>query len=192
MVITFCAEDVKLYDLTFSESSDGGIGVNKTGDIPIYVGMKVHEIPQESNMLMSMQESCNYLLDQLMLVDMEQAVPAETAEAPVDDLIIQTEIGILNFPGKWEDYLITELVDGYALEFYCSLLEHDPVLVFTVLLRSEDGDIISHITDEDGVQHTISIWIAHPEFDHSWSAAEVDMVYAMQEDMNYLLSDFEP
>ena len=133
----------------------------------------------------------NILLEQMHLSEVDQVVVEEPDAVSPDELQIETEIGTLVFPGKWEDYLSTELIDDYALEFHCCIPEHDPVLVFTVLLRSEDGDIISSITDADGVQHTLSVWIANPVFDESWSQAEVDTVYAMQEDMNYLLTALE-
>lgn len=192
MVITFFAEDAKLYDLTFSESAGECIGMMQTEDGPVYVGMRLHELPEGSDLLMSMQESVNVLLEQMHLSEVDQVVVEEPDAGSPDALKIETDIGTLVFPGKWEDYLSTELVDGYALEFYCCLPEHDPVLVFTVLLGSEDGDIISSITDADGVQHTLSIWIADPEFDASWNRAEVDTVYAMQEDMNDLLKALQP
>lgn len=191
MVITFFAEDSKLYDLTFSESAGECIGMTQTEDGPVYVGMRLYELTEESDMLMSMQESVNILLEQMHLSKVDQVDMEETDAVSPDELQIETDIGTLVFPGKWEDYLSTELVDDYALEFHCCIPEHDPVLVFTVLLRSEDGDIISSITDEDGVEHMFSIWIAHPEFDQTWSEAEVDTVYAMQEDMNYLLTALE-
>lgn len=192
MIITFFADDVKLYDLTFSESAGECIGMTQTEDGPVYVGMRIYELTEESDMLMSMQESVNILLEQMHLSEVDQVVVEETDAVSPDELQIETDIGTLVFPGKWEDYLSTELVDDYALEFHCCLLEHDPVLVFTVLLRSEDGDIISSITDADGVQHTLSVWIANPVFDESWSQAEVDTVYAMQEDLNYLLEALKP
>lgn len=192
MILTFCAEDVKLYDLTFSESAGECIGMMQTADGPIYVGMRMYELPENSDLLLSMQESVNSLLNQLQLFNLEPPVQEEPTEDPVDELLIDTDIGTLVFPGKWEQYLYTELVDDYALEFYCCLPDHEPVLVFTVLLKSEDGDIISSITDEDGVCHTLSIWIANPEFDKTWTEAELDMVFAMQEDMNYLLNALMP
>jgi hypothetical protein len=152
----------------------------------------MYELPADSDLLLSMQESVNYLLNQLQLSKVEPPVQEEPTENPVDELLIDTDIGTLVFPGKWEQYLYTELVDDYALEFYCCLPDREPVLVFTVLLRSEDGDIISSITDEDGVCHRLSIWIANPEFDKTWTEAELDMVFAMQEDMNYLLNALMP
>lgn len=191
MVLTFCAENGKLYDLTFSESAGECIGMLQTADGPIYVGMRMYELSVDSDMLLSMQESVNYLLGQLKLSKVDSPVQDESVEDPDDELLIDTDIGTLVFPGKWEQYLYTELVDDYALEFYCCLSDREPVLLFTVLLRSEDGDIISSITAEDGIKHALSIWIAVPDFDQSWTEAEIDTVYAMQEDMNYLLSALE-
>lgn len=184
MVITFSAEDVKLYDLTFSETAGECIGMAQTGDGPVYVGIRLHDLPEGSDLLMSMQESVNMLLDQLQLSEGDH-----TAEK---ELQIETDIGTLAFPGKWEPYLSVEPVDDYGLAFYCCIPQREPVLVFTVLLRSEDGDIITTITDPEGVQHALSIWIAEPEFDEGWSQAEIDTVYAMQEDMHYLLDALKP
>lgn len=182
MILTFWAGDTKLYDLTFSETAEGCIGAARTEEGEIYVGMTVHPLSAESDLLLSMQESVNILLEQLQLSEPEIAATAEPTE-----LSIETEYGVLNYPAKWKHCLSTEQINEYMLEFRCCIPDRDPVLLFTVLLHSEDGDIISSITDENGVQTALSIWIAELELDENWTDAERDMIYAMQEDMNYLL-----
>ncbi len=187
MVLTFLAEETALYELTFSESAAGCIGVAQTEDGPIYVGMRLHPLPEQSNQLLSMQESVNQLLEQLQLS------PVTSAEEPANpDLLLETDYGILKFPRKWEEYLKIEQTDYDGLEFYCVLPGHEPVLLFMVLFHSEDGEILSAITDEDGTRTILSLYAPQLDLGDQWSAWELDLIYSMQEDMNYLLNALQP
>ena len=67
LVITFKAEDVELYELTFSGKAHNAIGEVRTEDGIIYVGMNIRALEDETDMLMAMQESVNVLLTQLAL-----------------------------------------------------------------------------------------------------------------------------
>lgn len=184
IVITILSEDVPLYDLTFSASTDRAIGMVSMEEGPIYVGMTIHPLEEETDLLLDMQESVNTLLSQLPL----EAVPEAPAESGAgEDLLILTPYGSLHFPVMWEECLETEQPGEDVLEFYCALPEHENILLFTLRFGTEDGNIAAAITAPDGTVTDVSLTVAPLEFDDTWTPQEQDLVFAMQEDMNYLL-----
>ena len=183
MVISFWAEDVKLYELTFSENAVDAVGMVKNEDGNIYVSMRISELENEDNMLLSMQETINELMMQLNLEDVPH-IPEETQ--PLEDILVDTPYGELHFPGKWEDYLMTQQEDD-LVDFYALFPDHDPALLFTVVFETANGHASGVITAENGSQTDLAIVIHDLELIGDWSDGEIDIVYAMQEDMNYLL-----
>ena len=184
MVISFWAEDVKLYELTFSENADGAVGMVRIEDGTIYVGMRLTELEIEDNMLLSMQETINELMAQLRLEDVPD-VPEDTQ--PQADILVDTPYGELRFPGKWKNYLMTHQEEG-LIDFYAALPDHEPVLLFTVVFETASGHASGVITAQNGTQTDLAIVIHDLELPGDWSDDEIDIVYAMQEDMNYLLN----
>lgn len=184
MVISFWAEDVMLYELTFSENADGAVGMVRIEDGTIYVGMRLTELEIEDNMLLSMQETINELMTQLKLEDVPD-VPEDTQ--PQADIPIDTPYGELRFPGKWKNYLMTQQEEG-LIDFYAALPDHEPVLLFTVVFETANGHASGVITAQNGTQTDLAIVIHDLELPGDWSDGEIDIVYAMQEDMNYLLN----
>lgn len=180
MVISFLAEDVPLYDLTFSASPGGAIGQVQTADGPVYVGMTLHSLDGQSNMLLAMQESVNVLLAQL------SPEPISAASEPETDLLVQTPYGALHFPAMWESELQTEAGDD-SIDFYCCQPGHEPLLLFTVKFGTMDGGPGGVLTASDGTRTALCIIPAELSFGDSRTPAEQDQAYAMQEDMNYLL-----
>lgn len=184
MRLSFLAEGTPLYELTFSKAPDGAIGMLQTDSGVQYLGVTLHPLEEESDLLLSMQESVNELLFQL------DPQPVAPADAP-PDILIQTPYGTLPFPGKWEGYLRTEQPEADTLDFYCDLLEHPPVLLFTAVFGTAEGGIRADITADDGTV-TPLIFLRHTlVFEGSWSQEALDLVYAMQEELNFLLDALE-
>lgn len=185
MVIRFFAEDVPLYDLTFSTVPGvDAVGTVTVDDETLYLGLRLHPLQEETDLLLDMQESVNALLNQLPLRSL--------ADTPVhdgagEDLQLLTPWGTLHFPRMWEDCLLTEQPAFDTIIFSCSLPDHDPVPLFTLTFDSNLGPVTAVITDADDTATPVSLTVAEPEFDESWSPDEQDLFYAMQEDVNYLL-----
>lgn len=185
MVIRFFAEDVPLYDMTFSTiPSDDAVGTVTADDELLFLGLRLHPLEAETDLLLDMQESVNALLSQLPLQALAEAPDPDGAG---EDLQILTPWGTLHFPRMWEDCLLTEQPAFDTIIFSCSLPDHDPVPLFTLTFDSNLGPVTAVITDADGTTTPVSLTVAEPEFDGSWSPDETDLFYAMQEDVNYLL-----
>ena len=82
---------------------------------------------------------------------------------------------------------MTQLEDD-LVDFYALLPDHDPALLFTVVFETANGHASGVITAENGSQTDLAIVIHDLELIGDWSDGEIDIVYAMQEDMNYLLN----
>lgn len=188
-VIDFLVEGEKLYSLVFSEDPDGAFGQVSVDGRVIYMGMEICELDGTDDLLLSMQESINVLLEQLSPEPISSK-PVET-EPVVSDILIETAYGDLLFPGKWEDNLQVEQPDEKTVEFYGNLTDYEPVLLFTVSFESEDGHIVAELVGADDSVTKLSIDIAEIVFDDSWKEADRNLIYAMQEDMNYLLESLQ-
>lgn len=182
MVISFLAEDVPLYDLIFSTiSGPETVGIADG----LFIGMRLHPLAEETDLLLSMQESVNQLLSQLAPEPVSDLIGESGAG---EELLVLTPYGTLHFPFQWEECLLTRQTAEDTVEFCCLLPEREPVSLFTVSFGGEDGDIRASITAHDGTVTPVSVTVSEPEFDNSWTQGEMDLVHAMQEDMNYLLN----
>lgn len=184
-VIDFLAQGEKLYSLAFSDDPDGAFGQVTVDGRVIYVGMEICELDEADDLLLSMQESINELLAQLSPEPVSSR-PVET-EPVVSDILIETAYGDLLFPGKWEDNLQVEQPDEKTVEFYGCVKGHAPVLLFTLNYESENGDIMMELVTEDHAVVSLGIDISEIEFEGMWNDEEMDLIYSMQEDMNYLM-----
>lgn len=184
--ITFLCGDIKLYTVTFSADFADAIGVVDTDNGNCYIGVELFELSEYTDDLASMQESINMVLEQLDLKPVDQLI------FPVDESIeIETQYGILNFPGKWKEYLTIETIDDKSVAFYSTLAYHDPVLLFTVSFGEGMGDISTEIHLKDGSVVNVHLFIEELKFDNTWSEEEIDVVYSMQEELNYLLEELQ-
>lgn len=184
-VIDFLVEGEKLYSLIFSDDPEGAFGQVSVDGTVIYVSMEISELDGANDQLLSMQESINDLLVQLS-PDPITSTPVET-EPEIDDIVIETVYGDLLFPGKWEDNLQVKQPNQNTVEFYGYVKGHDPVLLFTLNFESEYGDIVMELMTEDHTVVSLGIDISDIGFEGRWSDEEMNLIYSMQEDMNYLM-----
>lgn len=94
---------------------------------------------------------------------------------------IDSAIASLSYPDKWKDFIETEQTDN-AISFFGMVPAHDRMLLFTLEFGESDGYLLGTLNGTD-----ISIVEGTLEFDDSWSEAEREEIYAMQEDVNVIL-----
>lgn len=187
-VMTFVAvledREQALFDLRFSQvTAEGAAGMVQAEGKNVYMGFIMHDFTPDASWrqdqidtVYAMQETLNVLMDQVTLAPVEDVPEAQ-------DLVIATAYGDLNFPGRWEEQLKVEKPDADTVEFYGVLPGKEPQLLFTLRFG---GDGALALTCRDGVRTAVSIKCAEPVFDGTWSQQEMDLIYAMQEDINYL------
>jgi len=179
-----------LFNVCFGSSSENTIGTVETSD-GSYVSVAVEYAEftpddtwskRDSDTVYAMQEAANDLIDQLPLTD----EPSETIVS--EDVIVETPYCNLVYPGKWAEILVVEQdEETHTVHFYGNVEGKAKQLIFSVYFGGEEGDEIATVKDENGSSVSVRIAWSELEFDDSWSEGERNTLYAMQEDVNYLI-----
>lgn len=106
-------------------------------------------------------------------------------EKEADTFPIETPYGTLHYPAKWSDCVRTEINDN-AVAFYGSVEGRGEQPLFTLQFEQGDGFYLGTFRDT-----TVYIVDGEPLFDTTWTDVDKEQIYAMQEDVNVILKDFE-
>lgn len=191
----------ELFTIRFGGGQDGAMGVLKVSGKEVPVHVSAVEIKpgndwtdNEISVVYSMQEGLNDVLAGLNLTtpQEEPQEPQNGTLPPEDDetMSIDTPAGELYYPARWKDYLKLEVIQEgvYTLEFYANLEGFEPVPLFNVYLGGDQGIYVMDLTASDGSVVKLYVEIHEIEADINWTDAQKAIVFAMQEDMNFLLS----
>lgn len=181
---------VPLFDVIFGQRETGAyLGEIRTesGDL-IPVCVLSHELDQSIKWMQTdiaayyaMQEDANFLIDQLPLVTDLQAA---------EDIAIETEFATLRFPGKWAGQLRTDS-DGNSIAFYGTVEGMPEFRLFDVCFDVEEQEALGYLETESGKPCYVSVQIYSIEKEEGWSDYQMEQLMAVQEDLNYLLSNLE-
>lgn len=122
----------------------------------------------------------------------EQEITSITIGTPDDEresIEIVTKYGTLLYPLEWEKNLRTKIVDSdvYKVEFYGTVEGKAEQHLFDLIFNGETGYNLGTLTTETGEAVQINIESYDFEFDDSWTEDEKFTLYAMQEDINYII-----
>lgn len=115
----------------------------------------------------------------------------KTTKVVRDDIAffeIDTKHCKLYFPERWKEQIEIGYSEefGYKVEFYGIVEGKEKHHLFNVCFNSDDGLLLGYLeTGNENVN--ISIDRIEIEFDDSWKQEEMDQIYAMQEEMNYVI-----
>lgn len=165
---------------------------------------------RDINIVYTMQEAMNYVLSNMVLEDISVMIPDETTAEPAptesdgnnpgtsqpgaavdpDDMAIDTPYVVLHYPSAWADYLTINVDDGtsYGVTYGGSVGDHPDMNLFTVWFGGDKGASLKTIKAASGEMVEIRIEVFPLELDGTWSEEERSILYAMQEDLNYLLA----
>lgn len=106
----------------------------------------------------------------------------------VEDFEINSKYCKLYFPIKWEDKVEIKFSEEptYKVDFYGVSVNKTEIHLFSVCFNSDDGELLGYLENEEEIVN-ISIDVKELEFDDSWKEEEIDQIYAMQEEMNYVM-----
>lgn len=101
---------------------------------------------------------------------------------------IETKYCNLYFPEKWKDSIdIRDKEEmGYKVGFYGIVENKEAQLLFEVCFNSDDGELLGYLEMEENIVN-ISIDINDIVFDDSWEEGEINQIFAMQEEMNFVI-----
>lgn len=102
---------------------------------------------------------------------------------------IQTDYCKLYFPESWKEQIKVKISKeaGYKVQFYGLVEGHEPQHLFDVCFNSDEGMLLGYLENGDEVVN-LSIDLMEFEFDESWKQEEIDQIYAMQEEMNFVMN----
>lgn len=106
-----------------------------------------------------------------------------------EELVIQTEYGDLYYPGQWEKNLKTEQTmnnDSLQVSFSAHLEDKD-YLMFRVTIGSSEDTEVGELTDSSGTKRTVYMKVTELKSMEELSETEQHQLYAMQEDLNYVI-----
>ena len=121
----------------------------------------------------------------------EEDAKEENVKSSIEEMLeteeafeIETSYGKLYFPKKWENQVRVEAVEGdaYTVQFFGTVEGKPEQHLFNVVCGGTDGILV-------GTWGDMPVYIMYADIavDDTWTQEELDTIYAMQEDVNYLM-----
>lgn len=111
------------------------------------------------------------------------------------EITIRTDYGDLHYPGKWDDTVSFEVIyeDEIVRVRVFAVLHDKNYDLFNVLIadNSSQGVKSGEITDSSGNKRNVYVQLDEIKTDSELTKDEMNTLYAMQEDINYLLDNLK-
>lgn len=106
---------------------------------------------------------------------------------------IETAYGTLYYPKQWEEYVTTEQQENgdTIVVSFVATLHNTSYRLFEVTIGGTEGAAAGELTDAEGTKRTVYMQVYELEGDSELTATEQNRLYAMQEDLNYLIDHLE-
>lgn len=181
-------EKNRIFDITFGAGTGEYFGNVKGQNGTVYpIYTKVYTLADlsgwnesEIEILENMQEDINRVLDQLELTD-------EKPENNSGDLEIKVGGIVFSYPMIWKEWLETEETEN-GIKLYAKVGNHEREQLFDIVLSTEGEVPVGEMKTGNGKTIDITIDIYDPIFDESWTEEEKQIVLAMGEEMNYVVT----
>lgn len=104
---------------------------------------------------------------------------------------IETKYGSLYYPKKWESQVRIEIDenDEYTVKFYGTVEGKEEQHLFNVVFGEKGNKLGSF--EKDGETVTVCLDFEENTMNDEWTEEEKNIIYAMQEDINYLIGMWE-
>lgn len=111
----------------------------------------------------------------------------------VEESKIETAYGTLYYPKQWEEYVTTEQQENgdTIVVSFVATLHNTSYRLFEVTIGGTEGAAAGELTDAEGTKRTVYMQVYELEGDSELTATEQNRLYAMQEDLNYLIDHLE-
>ncbi len=124
-----------------------------------------------------------------------ESVPSQSQSSvsPQEHISIATEYGTLCFPEKWDAYLATtqKLERGLLTVLFEAQMGAERYELFSVIIGNTSGSLAGYLTDPDGKQRPVYMVVAELDDLSGLSQEEQEQLFAMQEDLNYLIDNLK-
>lgn len=123
----------------------------------------------------------------------EQSAEESNEPAELEDITINTPYGDLHYPEQWTEFIKTdqkEEEDSVIVTFEAEI-NGTVYPLFEVTIGKENGTAVGELTDADGVKRTVYMKAGELSEDPLLTEDEQNRLYAMQEDLNYVIDHLE-
>ena len=110
-----------------------------------------------------------------------------------NDIIISTQYGDLYYPDQWTEFVKTEqksendvVVVSFGAEINSKVYP-----LFEVMIGGEGANSVGTLTDSAGTKHDVYLQLEEIQEDPNLNDGEQNRLYAMQEDLNYLIDNLK-
>lgn len=136
--------------------------------------------------LSSVQNDSSEEVDQI--ADSSQS-DSDQENSDADYITISTELGDLYYPEQWADYLETsqEWEDDSLIVSFSAKIDESEFPMFQVTIGSSEDTLVGELTDDSGTKRNVYMSVEEIETSDALSEEEQQRLYAMQEDLNYVI-----
>lgn len=109
------------------------------------------------------------------------------------EIVIETEYGDLYFPDQWKEFLVTDQTEGEnTVEVsFSAQINEETYSLFTITIGGDADTPAGTLTSSDGTQRNVYVQIEEIQESNLLDESEQNRLYAMQEDINYLLDSLK-
>lgn len=121
----------------------------------------------------------------------QQTEAAETEDLPY--VTVATPYGNLYFQDQWEELMQTEQTqegESIVVTFFCQVNDI-PYTLFYLSIGPGAGTPVGVLTDDQGIQREVFAGMEELEDIPELSDSEKNRLYAMQEDINYIIENLK-
>lgn len=106
-----------------------------------------------------------------------------------NDIIISTQYGDLHYPDQWTEFVRTEQKNenDIVVVSFTAEINSKAYPLFDVTIGGENANSVGTLTDSAGTPRNVSINVDEIVQDPELTEGEQNRLYAMQEDLNYLI-----
>lgn len=114
-------------------------------------------------------------------------------DAVKDCIVVNTKYGVLYYPDQWTECVqINQSATDNALTVsFDAVINDRQYPLFDVVIGQDDGAEVGQLTDNSGATHTVYLHVDELQKDPSLTDGEQNRLYAMQEDVNYLIDNLK-
>ena len=121
------------------------------------------------------------------------SVDEDTPSVSQDDIVISTQYGDLYYPEQWTEFVKTTQEnsgDTIVVKFEAEI-NGNTYELFDVIVNGDSGTSVGEITDEKGVMWNVAVSLNELTEISELTEGEQNRLYAMQEDVNYLIDNLK-
>ena len=117
----------------------------------------------------------------------------EDQNVAAEDMEIITKYGTLHYNDQWREYVkIDQTEEGEIVSVsFAAVIKEKEYPLFDVNIGGGEGSEVGKLTDAEGKEHIVYIHASEINEEEDLDANEQNRLYAMQEDINYVVDHLE-